>query len=200
MLTYLYRKVGFVMLDCEKFAKFAMPRCIFFAGTGVATLLYPAFLRSAVFYAVVGYLLLCGIWSIADGFLGGKETKTPTRYKNFAIPVLMIAFGVVSILYGRYLVHLAPLYLSGLLLGHGIVYFVVALWNKTKIQWLLILLSISIFIGGGVMIVFTFGFEIILSLAQVSGATGWLAAAYELVTCLSRRKLKSDCLKRGETT
>lgn len=165
----------------EKFAKFAMLRAVVFGVMGVVTLLYPQFLQGTVFYIVVGYVFLCGIWSIADYFLSGKEVKAPFRYGSLAAAVLMIAFGMLSIIYGRYLVHVAPLYLGGLMLVNGFIYFVTALCPKARMQWLLTLLSLFVLLGGSAIVIFTFGFEIVLTLAQVSGITLLLSCAYELV-------------------
>lgn len=182
----------------EKFAKFAMLRAVFFAVMGIVTLLFSEFLRGAVFYVVVGYVMLCGIWGIANYFLWGKEAKAPIRYGSLVGAVLMIAFGVLSIIYGSYLVHVAPLYLDGLLLVNGFVYFVVALCAKTRMQWLLTLLSLSVLLGGSAGIIFTFGFEIVLTLAQVSGITLLLSCAYEVIACLIYQKSNHSHMERED--
>lgn len=177
-------------LLCEKFKKFAMLRAAFFAGTGIVTLLFSEFLRGTVFYVVVGYVFLCGIWSVTDYFLWEKEAKSIFRYGSLVTAAFLLAFSTLSIIYGRYLVHIAPLYLSGLLLVHGLLYFVVAMCAKTGRQWLLVLLSILILIGGSAMVIFTFGFEIVLTHGQISSITLLLSCAYELIYQKTQKERK----------
>lgn len=182
----------------EKLAKFAMLRAAVFGGMGIVTLLFPQFLRGAVFYAVVGYVLLCGIFGIADYFLCGKDIKAPFRYGTLAAAALMLAFGIFSIVYGRYLVHVAPLYLGGLMLVNGFVYFMAALCAKTRMQWLLTILSMLVLVGSGAIFIFTFGFEIVLTTSQASGIVLLLSCAYELAACLIYRKSNHGRMEREE--
>lgn len=182
----------------EKFAKFAMLRALFFAVMGVATLLLSEFLLGTVFYCIVAYALLYGVWGIVDYCLFAKESTATIRYAILAASILTIAFGVISIVYSRYLVHIAPLYLGGLMLVNGPVYSVAALCAKTGAQWLLKLLSICVLIGGAAIVIFTFGFEIVLTLAQVSSITLFLSCAYELVTNLIFRKSGTQAEGREE--
>ncbi|MEG2217102.1 MAG: hypothetical protein RRZ24_08035 [Clostridia bacterium] len=183
-------------LLCEKFGKIAMLRAAFFAGMSSVTLLFSGFLRGVVFYVVVGYVILCGVWSVTNYFLCEKGTKSPFRYGSLVTAAFMIAFSIISIIYGRYLVHIAPLYLGGLMLVNGLVYFVVAMCVKAGLQWLLTLLSILVLIGGSAIVIFTFGFEIVLTLAQVSSITLLLSCAYELVAYLIHQKSNHGHLER----
>lgn len=182
----------------DKFAEYAMLRAVVFAVMGILTLMFSGFLLGTVFYVIVGYVLLCGIWCAADYVFWSKETKAPVRYGNLVAAVLMIAFGVFSVIYGSYLVHAAPLYLGALMLVNGFIYFIVALCAKTGMKWLLILLSIFVLIGGCAIFIFTFGFRIVLTLAQVSCITLLLSCSYELVVSLIYRKSNNGHMEREE--
>lgn len=182
----------------DKYAKYAMLRAVVFAVMGILIWMLSGFFGGTVFYVIVGYVLLNGIWSIADYFLWVKETKAPGRYGNLFAAFLMIVFGVLSIIYGGYLVHIAPLYLGGLMLVNGFVYFVIALRVKARLQWLLILLSMSVLLGSCAIVIFTFGFEIVLTLAQVSGITLLLSCSYELVAGLIYRNFYNGHIERME--
>lgn len=182
----------------EKFEKLALLRAVFFAITGIATLLFTGFLRGTVFYVFAGYVFLLGIWGFADGFFCSKETRAFVRYGNFIVAAFMIVFGILSIIYSRYLVRVAPLYLGGLMLVNGFVYFLATLCAKTRLQWFLALLSLSVLLGGGAIVIFTFGFEIVLTLAEVSSITLLLSCAYELIAHLIYRKSNYDNMEREE--
>lgn len=183
----------------DKFAKFALLRAAFWGIMGIILFALPDFLLGGMFYAIVGYMLVDGIWRIVD-FVGESSAKNHVykkkavlslRYFSLVVAVLLIAVVIHSIVFRRLLIEVTPVYLGGLLLLEGILYFVIALRANTFMQrGLLITLSVIVFLGGAAVLIFTFGFGIggTLGLTKVSGAALLLACFYELAAYLVYRK------------
>ncbi|SNS87778.1 Short repeat of unknown function [Anaerovirgula multivorans] len=182
----------------DKFAKFAMLRAAFWGSMGIILFALPDFLLDGMFYAIVGYMLVDGIWRIVDfvresaaNHIHEKKAGSLLRYFSLVIAVLLIVVVIHSIIFRHLLIQVTPVYLGGLLLLEGILYFVIALCANTFMQrGLLVALSGITFLGGAAVLVFTFGFGIggIPGLTKVSGAALLLACLYELVAYLVYRK------------
>lgn len=184
----------------EKFAAYSLLRAAVFGVMGIVTLLFAEFLQGPVFYVVVGYVLVCGIWGAADYLLYSKETSAPMRYASLAAAVLMIGFSVFSIIYGRYFVHIAPLYLAGLILVNGLVYFLAALFSGSNKSWILISLAVCIFWGGVAVVLFIFGFGFggLLGTQRVCGVVLQIVCVYELTAYMIDRKAAKSRMEREE--
>lgn len=182
----------------EKFAKFAMLRAAFWGIMGIILFTLPDFLLDGMFYAIVGYMLVDGIWRIVDfiresaaNHVPEKKGVLPLRYFSLVVAVLLIVVVIHSIIFRHLLIEITTVYLGGLLLLEGIIYFVIALCANTFMQrGLLVVLSGIAFLGGAAVLVFTFGFGIggIPGLTKVSGAALLLACLYELAAYLVYRK------------
>ena len=182
-----------------KFAKFAMLRAAFWGIMGIILFALPDFLLDGMFYAIVGYMLVDGIWRIVDfvressakNYVYEKKEALPLRYFSLVVAVLLIVVVIHSIIFRHLLIEITPVYLGVLLLLEGILYFVIALCANTFMQkGLLVALSGIAFLGGAAVLVFTFGFGIggIPGLTKVSGTTLLLACLYELAAYLVYRK------------
>lgn len=183
----------------ENFTKYALFRAAFWGAMGVILFALPDFLLDGMFYAIVGYMLVDGIWRIVDfvressakNYDYEKKAVLPLRYFSLVVAVLLIVVVIHSIIFRHLLIEVTPIYLGGLLLLEGILYFVIALCANTCMQrGLLVALSGIAFLGGAAVLVFTFGFGIggIPGLTKVSGAALLLACLYELAAYLVYRK------------
>ncbi|MCK9600511.1 MAG: DUF308 domain-containing protein [Sphaerochaeta sp.] len=183
----------------ENFTKYALFRAAFWGAMGVILFALPDFLLDGMFYAIVGYMLVDGIWRIVDfvressakNYDYEKKAVLPLRYFSLVVAVLLIVVVIHSIIFRHLLIEVTPIYLGGLLLLEGILYFVIALCANTFMQrGLLVALSGIAFLGGAAVLVFTFGFGIggIPGLTKVSGAALLLACLYELAAYLVYRK------------
>ncbi|GEM_PF-2809702 len=190
MLSCLYRKVGFILkaLLFEKFARFAMLRAALLAIMGIVTFLFPEFLLIGMVYAVAGYVILNGALGITDYFRHKNESQKTVHYVNIAVACLLIIFGILSVVYYRYLVSILPVFLGGLMMVESIVYFINALFPHTKAKPFLILLTVFIMIGGIASNVFTFGFGGIQTLSQIFGTLLLLSCGYELFIYIVHRR------------
>ncbi|WP_207727259.1 hypothetical protein [Caproicibacter fermentans] len=182
----------------EDFTKCAMLRAAFWGIMGIILFALPNFLLDGMFYAIVGYMLADGIWRIvkfvresAANHIHDKKAGSPLRYFSLVIAVLLLVVVAHSIIFRHFLIQITPVYLGGLLLLEGIIYFVIALCANTFPQrGLLVFLSVIAFLGGAAVLVFTFGFGVggIPGLTKVSGTALLLACLYELAAYLIYRK------------
>jgi len=153
---------------------------------GIILLAIPSFVLNGAFYAVVGYLVLAGIFGLVY-FIRSKGEKHLLNYASVAVSVILILFGICGVVFSRYLVNVSPLYLGALLLIEGVDYFSVALCSSGGLRRsFLIILSVIVFLGGMGVIVFTLGFGIdgLSGLAKVSGASSILSCVYALAAYL----------------
>lgn len=181
----------------ERFAKFALPRAVFWGIMGIILFALPKFLLDSMFYTIVGYMLVDGIWRIVNfvrestltSHVHNKKTVLPLRFFSLVAAIFLIVAVIHSIVFRHLLIQVTPVYLGGLLMLESIIYFVIALCAN-KFRGLLVVLSVIIFLGGAAVLIFTFGFGIdgILGLAKVSGTTLLLACFYELVAYLIYRR------------
>lgn len=185
----------------ENFTKYALLRAAFWGIMGIILFALPDFLLDGMFYAIVGYMLVDGIWRIVDfvresaaNHIPEKKAGSPLRYFSLVVAVLLLVVVIHSIIFRHLLIQVTPVYLGGFLLLKGIIYFVIALCANTFPQrGLLVFLSVIAFLGGAAVLVFTFGFGIggIPGLTKVSGAALLLACLYELTAYLIYRKKRN---------
>ena len=165
----------------------------------------PEFLLDGMFYAIAGYMLVDGILRSMDFVREGvanhtheKKAGSLLRYFSLVVAVLLIVVVIHTIIFRHLLIQVTPVYLGGLLLLEGILYFIIALYANTFTQrGFLVALSGITFLGGAAVLAFTFGFGIggIPGLTKVSGATLLLACLYELAAYLVYRKNVGQPLK-----
>ncbi|AEE91949.1 conserved membrane protein of unknown function [Tepidanaerobacter acetatoxydans Re1] len=182
----------------KNFTKYALLRAAFWGIMGIILFALPDFFLDGMFYAIVGYMLVDGILRIVDfvresaaNHIHEKKAGSPLRYFSLVVAVLLLVVVIHSIIFRDLLIQVTPVYLGGLLLLRGILYFVIALCANTFMQrGLLVALSGIVFLGGAAVLVFTFGFGIggIPGLIKVSGAALLLACLYELAAYLVYRK------------
>lgn len=182
----------------ENFTKYSLLRAAFWGIMGIILFALPDFLLGGMFYAIVGYMFVDGILRIVDfvresaaNHIHEKKAGSPLRYFSLVVAVLLIVVVIHSIIFRHLLIQVTPVYLGGLLLLEGILYFVIALCANTFTQrGLLVALSGIAFLGGAAVLAFTFGFGIggIPGLTKVCGAALLLACLYELAAYLVYRK------------
>lgn len=170
--------------------KYALLRAVFFGLTGSLTLLFPDFLLSSVFYALlVGYFLLSGILRIVR-FSLCKDARTPISYANLTAGCLILIFGVHCVVFSRYLFQATPVLLSGLLLLEGAACFAAACrTSASPRRRILFLLAIMTLLGALAVFIFTFGFGAggLTGLAQVSGAALLISCTCSAALCRTHR-------------
>ncbi|WP_195984562.1 hypothetical protein [Clostridium sp. D33t1_170424_F3] len=184
------------MLLFEHPGKSALLRAAFFGLMGSLTLLFPEFLFSGVFYALlVGYCLLNGIFRTARFFLR-KDARTPLSYANLAAGCLILVFGVHCVVFARYLVQVTPVLLSSLLLLEGAAYVAAACHAGIALRRRVLLpLAVMTLLGALAVFIFTFGFGAggLTGLIQVSGASLLISCACGGALCLTYRRPQKLC-------
>ncbi|UWD48182.1 hypothetical protein NYR90_16775 [Clostridioides difficile] len=181
------------LLLYKQFTKHAILRAVFLGGIGITLLIFPEFLLEGVFYVIAGYMILYSVLRIMD-FILENGAKHLFSYGRLIIAILIIVFGLYSIAFSRYLIHISPVYLGSLLLIEAMVYFVITscvtiFWKKV----ILIILSSIAFLGGIAVVIFTFGFGIggILGLARVSGFASLFSCLYTITAYLIYQEPKN---------
>lgn len=187
----------------ERFAKLSLVRAAFWLVMGVSLLIMPEldFLLNGMFYVLTGYFLVNAVLRI---FFFVREATTENnqnnransvcRYISLAIAILYIIAAIHFIIYREWLNEFTPAFLGGLLMLEGILYFVIALCSNTVLQkFLLVVLSITTFLGAVVTIGFTFGFGIgdVRGTMIVLGIALLLAFLYEITAFFVYRKNKA---------
>lgn len=172
----------------KKFTKFAILRAVLLAIIGTVTFMFPKFLLDGMVYVVTGYVILNGVLIIIDYPQHKNETPKAFNFINVSTACLLIIFGILSIVYYRYLVDILPVFLGGAMMIESIVYFVNALFSDRKAKPFLIILAVLIMIGGIVSNIFTFGFGGIQTLSQIFGTLLFLSCTYELFIYVVHRR------------
>lgn len=187
-------------LLCKRFIKFSIPRILFFGVMGIVLLALPSFVLNGAFYAVVGYLVLAGIFCIVD-CSRRKDKKNLLDFASIIISAILILFGINSLVFTRYLVNVSPLYFGALLLIEGMYYLIVAICGAGALQRIVLtILSIIVFLSGAGVVVFTLGFGVdgLSGLAGISGVSSILSCAYALLAYLFSRGNEKRHLGREE--
>lgn len=179
-------------LQFKKIARWSGLRAALLGAMGVVTLLFTDFLKGGIIYAVAAYVILNGVLGIVDFLSGrGKEEKH-IAYLNLFVTIVIIVLGILSIVYFRYLVSILPVFLGVLLLAESIVYFIAALCMKSKLKALLVILSLLVAAGGIILVVFTFGFGGVLSLAKIFSSLLFLSCVIELLFGLTYKNINNN--------
>lgn len=179
-------------LQFRKIARWSVFRAALLGVMGIATLLSPEFLKGGIIYAVAAYIILNGAMGIIDFISGrGKEEKH-IAYLNLLGAAAAILFGILGIVYFRYLISILPVLLGALLLIESGVYFIAALCAECKLKALLIILSLLVAAGGVILVVFTFGFGGLLPLAKIFSTLLFLSCVIELLIGLIYKNTKNN--------
>lgn len=168
------------LLQFGKISRGAVLRAALLFIMGVVTLLLPDFLNNGIIYAIAAYAILNGILGMMD-FALCKEGNSPLDYFNLATAGMAAIFGIVCIVYHRYLVAALPVFLGLLLIIESVIYFVAALCAKRTIKGLLLILSVFISIGGLALVLFTFGFGGTVTLSRMFGSLMLFSCICELL-------------------
>lgn len=172
----------------ERFSKHAVIRAAILAVMAILTLVFPALLQTGMVYVIAGYAILVGALGILDAVWRPEGSKTSAHYGHIVLSGILIVFGIMVIVNSRYLMGFLPLFLGGVMMVEGILYFVIALCSKVTLKPLLVILAILIFLGGIVTGIFSFGFGGLVTLSRITGTLLLLSSLYELAVCLSRQK------------
>ena len=101
--------------------------------------------------------------------------------------VAAILFGILSIVYFRYLISIMPVFSGVLLLIESVVYFIAALCAESRLKALLVILSLLVAGGGMALVIFTFGFGGLEPFAKIFGGLLFLSCVIELLLGLIYR-------------
>lgn len=186
----------------ERFTKLSLLRAVFWLIMGISLLLMPDFLLGGLFYVLIGYLIVNALLHI---FFFARETTAgdtqdskaalASRYISLVIAVLFVIISAHFIIYREWLNEFTPVFLGGLLMLEGILYFVIALCAVTTLQkFLLVILSGTTFLQAALAIAFTFGFGVggVTGMTTVLGIALLLAFLYEIAAfSIARRNHKT---------
>lgn len=179
-------------LQFKKMARWSGLRAALLVAMGFVTLLFPEFLKGNIIYAVAAYAILNGVLGIVDFLSGrGKEEKH-IAYLTLFVMLAAIVFGILSIVYFRYLISILPVFLGVLLLVESIMYFIAALCVKCKLKKLIIILSLLVGAGGVVLVIFTFGFGGLLPLVKIFSGLLFLSCITELLIRLTYKNINNN--------
>lgn len=181
-----------------RFTKLSLLRAVFWLVMGISLLLMPDFLLGGLFYVLIGYLLINAFFRIVfftcettAEYLQNNKGALASRYAGLMIAVLFLIVAVHFIIYREWLNEFTPVFLGGLLILEGMLYFVIALCAATTLQkLLLVILSGATFLQAIIAIAFTFGFGIggLTGMTKVLGIALLLAFLYEIAAfCANRR-------------
>lgn len=178
----------------ESFTKLSLVRAVFWFVMGICLLIMPEldFLLNGIFYMLIGYFLINSVLRIIflanEKVVGNNKNnrvKLVCRYINWGIAILFFITTIHFIIFREYLNEFTPVFLDGLLTLEGIYYFMIAIFAVTARQkLLLIILSVSVFLGAIVSIGFTFGFGIggVAGIITTLGIALMLATLYEMAS------------------
>lgn len=176
----------------RKIARWSIFRAALLGTMGIVILLFPEFSGGGIIYAVSAYAILNGALGIID-FLSSKSNEEKLiAYLNLFVTIVVIALGLLCIVYFRYLVSILPVFLGVLLLAESIVYFIAALCMKSKLKGLLVILSLLVAAGGIILVVFSFGFGGVLSLAKIFSSLLFLSCVIELLFGLTYKNVSNN--------
>ena len=179
-------------LQFKKIARWSGLRAALLGAMGLVTLLFPEFLQGSIIYAVAAYAILNGVLGILDFLSGrGKEEKH-IAYLNLFVTAAAILFGILSMVYFRYLISIIPVFSGALLLIESVVYFIAALCAESKLKALLVVLSLLVAGGGVTLLVFTFGFGGLEPLARIFSGLLFLSCVIELLFGLTYKKVNCN--------
>lgn len=148
----------------------------------------PEIFGSDIIYAIAAYAILNGALDIIN-FLSSKSNEEKLiAYLNLYVTIATIALGIFCVVYFRYLVSILLAFLGVLLLVESIVYFNM----KSRLNALLIILSLLIVFGGIILIVSTFGFGSVLPLIKIFSSLLFLSCVIELLFGVTYKNVSSN--------
>lgn len=168
----------------EKYMKYAIIRAVLLGVLGILMLLFPEPLLKAIVYILAGYVILNGALAIW-GYVRQKE-RGLYGYE-FVTGCLLIALGIVMLLFSRQLISVLPVFMGVLMVLTGASYFVNALSDRAGRSWLLIALALVVLIGGIVVIANPFG--TLTTLMRVFGVLLLVSCVDELATYIHFRDM-----------
>lgn len=177
-------------LQFKKIARWSVFRAALLGAAGIITLLLPEFLKGGVIYAVAAYIILNGAMGIIDFINGEGNEEKHIAYLNLFAAIAATIFGILGIVYFRYMISILPVFLGAFLLIESVVYFIAALCVESKLKALLIILSLFVAAGGVILVVFTFGFGGLLPLAKIFSTLLFLSCVIELLIGLVYKNKK----------
>ena len=182
-------------LQFKKIARWSGLRAALLGAMGLVTLLFPEFLQGSIIYAVAAYAILNGALGILDFLSGRGREEKHIAYLNLFITAAAILFGILSIVYFRYLISIMPVFSGVLLLIESVVYFIAALCAESRLKALLVILSLLVAGGGMALVIFTFGFGGLEPFAKIFSGLLFLSCVIELLLGLIYSKTYGE----GET-
>ena len=188
----------------ERFTKLSLVRAAFWLVMGISLLIMPKleFLLNGLFYMLIGYLFVNAI--LRTIFFARERTtvnkhnnasKSVIPYISLGIAILFVIAAVHLIIFREWLNEFTPVFLGGLLMLEGILYFVIALCAVTSLQKsLLIIISGAVFLGAAIAIAFTFGFGVggVTVMTRILGIALLLAFLYEISAFYTYRRNKAN--------
>ena len=179
-------------LQFKKIARWSGLRAALLVAMGFVTLLFPEFLKGSIIYAVAAYAILNGVLGIVDFLSGRSKEEKHIANLNLFVMSAVIIFGILSIVYFRYLISILPVLLGGLLLAESVVYFIAALCVKCKLKALIVILFLFIGAGGVILVIFTFGFGGLLPLVKIFSSLLFLSCIMELLIGLTYKNINNN--------
>ena len=174
-------------LQFKKIARWSGLRAALLGAMGLVTLLFPEFLQGSIIYAVAAYAVLNGALGILDFLSGRDREEKHIAYLNLFITAAAILFGILSIVYFRYLISIMPVFSGVLLLIESVVYFIAALCAESRLKALLVILSLLVAGGSMALVIFTFGFGGLEPFAKIFSGLLFLSCVIELLLGLIYR-------------
>lgn len=174
-------------LQFRKIARWSGLRAALLGAMGLVTLLFPEFLQGSIIYAVAAYAILNGALGILDFLSGRGREEKHIAYLNLFITAAAILFGILSIVYFRYLISIMPVFSGALLLIESVVYFIAALCAESRLKVLLVILSLLVAGGGATLVIFTFGFGGLEPFAKIFSSLLFLSCVIEVLLGLIYR-------------
>ena len=97
-------------LQFKKIARWSGLRAALLGAMGLVTLLFPEFLQGSIIYAVAAYANLNGALGILDFLSGRGREEKHIAYLNLFVTAAAILFGILSMVYFRYLISIIPVF------------------------------------------------------------------------------------------
>ena len=170
-----------IFLQFKKIARWSGLRAVLLGTMGLITFLFPEFLKGGIIYAVAAYAIFNGVLGIVD-FLSSRG-KEETHIANLTLFVMLaeIIFGILCIVYFRYLISILPVFLGVLRMIESVMYFIAAFCVKCKLKVLIVILSLLVGAGGVMLVIFTFGFGGLRPLVKIFSSLLFLSCITELL-------------------
>ncbi len=165
--------------------KYALLRAILYLLLGLAMLIFPETVITAIVYIIGGYAVIMGVMSIFSG--RGKDGQGGSG--GLVGGILLIALGVCMFIFSRFIASILPLVLGILMLIVGITQIVAAIGMRSltgKINVFQLVLGILVLVGGVLGIINPFG--TLALLVRVLGGVLIITAVNEFSLYLSLRK------------